>query len=107
MTRIVFDFCVSSSHPSLPGHFPGHPVVPGVVLLDCVMSHLYRVTDQRITQLQQVKFASPVRPDESIHVQCELFAARLSFHATTIRGGETITVITGKFSFPGAERLPQ
>ena len=30
--------CVAPTHPSLPGHFPGQPVVPGVVILDAVQA---------------------------------------------------------------------
>ena len=34
----VGSFTIPADHPTLPGHFPGRPVVPGVVLLDEVMA---------------------------------------------------------------------
>src|SRR3546814_2617840 len=30
-------FVIAADHPSLPGHFPGRPLVPGVVVLDRVL----------------------------------------------------------------------
>jgi 3-hydroxyacyl-[acyl-carrier-protein] dehydratase len=35
-----FTFTVPADHPSLAGHFPGAPVVPGVVVLDYALSRL-------------------------------------------------------------------
>lgn len=62
-------FTVPSSHPSLPGHFPGRPVVPGVVLLDevfAVLSVLHR--GRVLTGLPRVKFTHPVLPGQEVVV---------------------------------------
>lgn len=62
--------CVRADHPALPGHFPGNPIVPGVVLLTKVLS-LARtkvVTGACVTALSGVKFLAYVRPDESVKV---------------------------------------
>ena len=32
------EFVVEPCHPCLPGHFPGSPLVPGVVVLDQVLA---------------------------------------------------------------------
>ena len=37
-------FVVAPDHPSLPGHFPGRPLVPGVVLLDRVLEAIEAAT---------------------------------------------------------------
>ena len=36
---LEFRLLIAADHPSLPGHFPGQPVVPGVVILDEVSAH--------------------------------------------------------------------
>lgn len=56
-------FRIPADHPSLPGHFPGQPIVPGVVLLDHALAHLTRQQPGlRTTRLSQVKFLHPVTP---------------------------------------------
>jgi len=65
--------CIDADHPSLPGHFPGEPVVPGVVLLDQVASALERAGAGRFARIAAVKFIAPLRPDEDaeLHAHCE------------------------------------
>ncbi len=55
--------CVPADHPSLPGHFPGAPVVPGVVVLDRLLEAL-RLAGWRVTGLPAVRFLAPVLPGE-------------------------------------------
>lgn len=57
-------FSIPASHPALPGHFPGTPVVAGVVLLDRVVAAIERVWNLRVTGLPQVKFLNPLLPDQ-------------------------------------------
>lgn len=52
-------------HPALPGHFPGHPLVPGVLLLEQVALGLRAWRGQRVSRVIEAKFMSPLLPDES------------------------------------------
>jgi 3-hydroxymyristoyl/3-hydroxydecanoyl-(acyl carrier protein) dehydratase len=58
---------IPSDHPALPGHFPGHPIVPGVVVLDEVIETLKRRYggELLVTELPAVKLSSPLRPEVS------------------------------------------
>lgn len=66
----VHRFCVPHDHPALPGHFPGNPVVPGVLLLEHVIS-LLEANDgpQREVRLPQVKFLQPLLPGQDALVE--------------------------------------
>ena len=52
---------ISSEHPSLSGHFPENPVLPGVVILGHVRSCIEEWKQCAIadSQLKSVKFLSP------------------------------------------------
>lgn len=65
-------FVVPSDHPSLPGHFPGRPVVPGVVVLDRVIDAIEaRHGPVGALRLPQVKFVQPLLPGETARIELE------------------------------------
>ena len=62
-------FTVPSHHPALPGHFPGNPVVPGIVLLDETFALILVAHPGRtLAGLPTVKFTAPVGPDQPVDV---------------------------------------
>lgn len=70
-------FSIPASHPALPGHFPGHPIVPGVVLLDrairLIGAALGRPFDA--CRISSAKFLSPAGPEEPLDVAFETTAS--------------------------------
>jgi 3-hydroxymyristoyl/3-hydroxydecanoyl-(acyl carrier protein) dehydratase len=70
---------IPASHPALPGHFPGNPVVPGVVLLDHVAAALERMWAVQAAGFPQVKFLRPLRPEKTIELIIERDAAGTRF----------------------------
>ena len=63
------DFTIADDHPCLAGHFPGRPIVPGVMLLDEVFSRIRRqTTTEGSILLEAVKFTAPVLPGQPVRV---------------------------------------
>jgi 3-hydroxymyristoyl/3-hydroxydecanoyl-(acyl carrier protein) dehydratase len=70
--RPIGTFTVSSEHPSLPGHFPGNPVIPGVVLLDEMLGVVAQATGLAAPLLlQRAKFEGMAVPDQTVTVLIE------------------------------------
>ena len=56
---------IAADHPSLPGHFPNAPLVPGVLILDEVVSTLRDWQKEcELTAIRAVKFLQPLKPEQ-------------------------------------------
>ncbi|WP_455218111.1 hypothetical protein [Kaarinaea lacus] len=68
----VVECCIQNDHPSIEGHFPGNPVVPGVVILDQVISACHEWDPSLvISGIDTVKFTAPLRPGKSFAIHLE------------------------------------
>ncbi|MET0232858.1 MAG: hydroxymyristoyl-ACP dehydratase [Rhodanobacteraceae bacterium] len=77
--EIVEAVRIAASHPALPGHFPGHPIVPGVVLLDRVAAAIERSCGTRLAKIASVKFLAPLNPEEDAELRVTCDGARVRF----------------------------
>lgn len=59
---------VPVQHPAFEGHFPGAPLLPGVVLLDEMLNAVPAGSGWRIAT---AKFLHPVRPGETLTLEHE------------------------------------
>ncbi|MGE5319602.1 MAG: hypothetical protein ACM3KD_05430 [Hyphomicrobiaceae bacterium] len=87
MPAAEFVWVVPTGHPAFPGHFPGRPIVPGVVLLDQAILFAEKLLATRVErwQIGNAKFLSPVGPAETL-----VFSLQ-----TTPRGSIAFTVKSG------------
>jgi 3-hydroxyacyl-[acyl-carrier-protein] dehydratase len=77
---------IAASHPAFDGHFPGAPVLPGVVLLDEAIRaiELDDGGDPRCWRVASMKFLRAVTPGETLALERE----RLP------RGGVRFTILS-------------
>lgn len=65
-------FEIAHDHPSLAGHFPGNPVVPGVLLLERVLDAVEAAGARPgALRLPQVKFLQPLLPGQRAEVSLD------------------------------------
>lgn len=81
-TQITAEKTFSGREDFFAGHYPGYPLVPGVLLCEAAMqagaillSRLMPGGDDRVpvaTRMNDVRFKRMVRPGETLHIEVEL-----------------------------------
>jgi 3-hydroxymyristoyl/3-hydroxydecanoyl-(acyl carrier protein) dehydratase len=71
MADAEYRWLVPADHPAFAGHFPGNPIVPGVVLLDRAILFAEAMLGEAGKsglnwQVGNAKFFSPVGPEEAL-----------------------------------------
>lgn len=80
-----FEIAVDRNHPVFAGHFPGEPIVPGVLLLDWVLCEI-EAREHSLREhcvllpgaLSVVKFLIPVRPGDVLAVSYQRETAKIA-----------------------------
>jgi 3-hydroxyacyl-[acyl-carrier-protein] dehydratase len=87
----VSTLTIGPEHPALAGHFPGTPIVPGVVLLDETLRAVEQDAAGAATRwrISAAKFVSPVRPGEQLTLMHEPLADG-SLRFTVSRDGRLV-----------------
>lgn len=84
-------FSIAADHPCLAGHFPGRPLVPGVLLLEQVALALRTWRDERLARVVEAKFIAPLLPGEEAELRLGGGdAPRIGHLRFEIRRGDTL-----------------
>lgn len=89
------------------GHFPGNPVVPGVILCEMMAQTSCVIIADKIqgatpyfTGINNVKFKNPVVPGDTFEIECALIKAKPPFYFTQGKGYvDGKLCVSGEFSF--------
>ena len=95
---------IATDHPAFDGHFPGHPILPGVALLALVLeaardrAELAAAIGDR-PRLPVAKFLAPVLPGAQLAIEFRLGAKTLDWRASdgerTVASGQIARVDPG------------
>ncbi|MCQ2514028.1 MAG: beta-hydroxyacyl-ACP dehydratase [Ruminococcus sp.] len=91
----------------LNGHFPGNPVVPGVILCEmmgqascCLLAEKVKGGTPYFTKMDNVKFKKTVKPGDTLETICTLTKSRGAFYFIDAKGYvDGKLCVSGELSF--------
>jgi 3-hydroxyacyl-[acyl-carrier-protein] dehydratase len=93
---------VPADHLSFAGHFPGQPILPGVLLLERVLALAQQQLAIRLEEclLINVKFLAPVNPGDRLRVDLSQTGANqysFAVHVVQATNSEAVMACSGQF----------
>jgi len=103
-SSIIADLDINTDSEIFPGHFPGHPVVPGACMLQLVKDVLEATLNKtlRLKKAGQLKFISMIDPNVVQTVQLDITYAtneEIEVTAKLISQGAACFKLQGVFLF--------
>ena len=87
----------SANHPVFQGHFPGHPIVPGVLLLDWAQAAIEAHLGLQFQALAEAKFHSPATPADILELDFNVSPTAVRFE---VRSAAARKIASGRFPLP-------
>lgn len=68
---IKADLAINAAHKIFEGHFPGHPVVPGVCMMQMIKEIMEQVLGKKtnLATASELKFLAIIDPQENTNIQ--------------------------------------
>ena len=90
---------VPKDHPAFAGHFPGTPILPGVVLLDIALQAIADISGIALDtcEISSVKFLSPAKPGDELTIQ----------HSRSASGTLRFDIVAGERKIASGSLVPR
>lgn len=96
----------------LKGHFPGYPIVPGVIQCEMLAQTCCLPLKEQLkgktplyAGMNKVRFHGQVRPGDTLILKCEITKSRPPFYFASGKGYiKDKMVVSGEFSFAVSEK---